>query len=198
MRPQYYDPGLPIVLAADASAYGIGAVISHKLLDRSEQPVAYASRTLSKSEHNYAQVEMAALSLVSGIKKLHTYLYGRHSTLLTPLLSILGPKHGIPPLVAARMLRWALLLSAYTYDIQFQPTKQQANAEGLSRFTSCRCDSCGKLKRARSLQFETAGTMTALEVSKETRADPILSKLLVHLRTNWPQPVPDNTIPFWR
>ena len=28
--------------------------------------------------------------------------------------------------------------------------------------------------------------MTALEVSKETRAD---SKLLVHLRTNWPHPV---------
>ena len=40
--------------------------------------------------------------------------------------------------------------------------------------------------------------MTALEVSKETRADPILSKLLVHLRTNWPHPVPDNIIPFWR
>ena len=40
---EHYDPDLPLVLAADASAYGIGAVASHFLPDGLEQPIEYAS-----------------------------------------------------------------------------------------------------------------------------------------------------------
>ena len=50
----HYDPTLPIKLAADASAYGIGAVISHRMSDATERPTAFASRTLTKSEKKYA------------------------------------------------------------------------------------------------------------------------------------------------
>ena len=49
----HYDISLPLKLACDASAYGVGAIISHVLSDGTERPVAYASRTLSKSEQNY-------------------------------------------------------------------------------------------------------------------------------------------------
>ena len=45
------------------------------------------------------------------------------------LLSILGPKCQIPP----RFQRWAILLSAHRYDVEYQSTAKHCNADGLSR-----------------------------------------------------------------
>ena len=73
----HYDPNLPLKLDCDASAYGIGAVLSHVFPNGEEKPVAYASRTLSKTERGYAQLEKEALALIYGVKKYHQYLYGR-------------------------------------------------------------------------------------------------------------------------
>ena len=47
----YFNPSLPFTLTCDASAYGIGVMRS----------IAYASRSLSKSEKNYCQLEKEAL-----------------------------------------------------------------------------------------------------------------------------------------
>ena len=132
----HYNPDLPVLLAGDASAYGVGSVISHVFPNGEGRPIAFASRTLTSSEKNYSQLEKEALSLIFGLQKFHQYLYGRKFTLVTdhqPLTTIFNSKKGIPTLAAARLQRWALLLSTHSYTIQFRPTKAHGNADGLSR-----------------------------------------------------------------
>ena len=79
----HFDPKLPILLACDASAYGIGAVLAHRLPDGSEKPIGYASRTLNAAERNYSQLEKEGFSLVFGIKRFYSFLFGHLFTLIT-------------------------------------------------------------------------------------------------------------------
>ena len=82
---------------------GIGVVISHIFPNGDERPIAYASRTLSNSEKNYAQLERETLSLIYGVQKFHQYLYGRPFVLYTDHKPL--TKKGIPPLSPARLQR---------------------------------------------------------------------------------------------
>ena len=70
----HYDPSKKLKLAADASAYGIGTVLSHIFTNGCERPIAYASRTLSKAEQRYAQIDKEALGLIFGVRHFHQCL----------------------------------------------------------------------------------------------------------------------------
>ena len=66
--------------------------------------------------------KLKTLAIIFAVHRFHQYLYGRQFTLVTdhrPLCKIFCQKDGIPPLAAARMQHWALLLSACHYKIEY-------------------------------------------------------------------------------
>ena len=100
----HYDPTRPLMMNCNASQYGIGAVLAHKSDDRTDQPIAFASRSLSSAEKDYSQLDKEAL--VFRVCKFHQYLYGRDFELYTdhkPLIHMLGVEKGVNPMSSARM-----------------------------------------------------------------------------------------------
>ena len=119
------DPKAPVRLACDASPYSLGAVLSHVMSDGSEKPIAFAPRSLTKAERNYAQIDREACAIFWAVKKFHAYLFRRKFTLLTdlqPLTSVFSPSKSIPVTSAARLQRYALFLSGFNYDIEYMST----------------------------------------------------------------------------
>ena len=201
----HYDPELPVKLDCDASAYGVGAVLSHTFPDGSERPIAYASRTLSAPERNYAQIEKEGLSLIWGVKKFHKYLYGRLFTLVTdhkPLLAILGSKKGLPTLAAARLQRWAIFLLGYQYVLEFRSTTKHCNADGFSRLPRVTAEGESDKLVAEATSFNVhqinALPLSAKQLAAATSADPELSRVVRYCCDGWPASVSKELQPYFQ
>ncbi|CAB4004480.1 LOW QUALITY PROTEIN: uncharacterized protein K02A2.6-like [Paramuricea clavata] len=178
----HFDPTKPLILATDASNYGVGAVLLHVFPDGTEKPIAYASRSLNAAERNYLTIEKEALATIFGVKKFHKFLYGQSFTIKTdhkPLEGLLSDKKGVPTQAAPRIQRWALTLAAYEYKIQYKAGKNNGNADALSRLP------LPKMPLSTPQPGETILLMEHLEetpvnsnqIRKWTKRDPVMSKL---------------------
>ena len=131
--PSLYDPAAPTKVSADASSYGLGAVLLQES-NATWRPVAYASRLLSATETRYAQIEKEALAVTWARSKFSNYILGRPFLIETdhkPLIPILSTKHldDLPP----RVLRFRLRLTRFSYSITYVPGKLLYTADTLSR-----------------------------------------------------------------
>ncbi|XP_044764458.1 uncharacterized protein K02A2.6-like [Coccinella septempunctata] len=197
----HFDPNLKIKLTIDASPHGIGAILSHTYPSGAERPIAYASKSLTRAEKNYSQIEREGLAIIFGVIKFHQYLYAKRFTLVTdnkPLMAIFGNKKSIPQFSANRLRRWAVILSNYDYEIEYVKSTEN-NADALSRMlpeTSTQdtfqndvdlpyCNFLAKSDRF-PVNFE--------EVQKETLKDVELSKIKDLMIKGWPKYVNDPSI----
>lgn len=67
-----FDPHKEIIIQTDASQNGLGSCLL-----QDNMPVAFASRSLSETEKNYAQIEKEFLAITFACKKFHQFIYGR-------------------------------------------------------------------------------------------------------------------------
>lgn len=125
---QYPDFTKEFVLTTDASDYAIGAVLSQGPVGK-DRPIAFASRTLNKTEENYSTTEKEFLAMYWAVNHFRPYLYGRKFKLITdhqPLTYSLSNTN-------KRILRGKLALEEYDYDLMYKPGKSNTVADALSR-----------------------------------------------------------------
>ena len=99
---KFYDPNLPIFIETDASQNGIGVVLLQPLdsnftLNENDiptklMPVAFASKTLTSAQHNYANIECVLLGVVFGVLHFKHFTFSNEANSITdhkPSVSLL-------------------------------------------------------------------------------------------------------------
>ncbi|RVE41173.1 hypothetical protein evm_014177 [Chilo suppressalis] len=177
----HYSPDLPLILATDASPTGVGAVLSHIMPDGTERPIHFASQTLNSSQRKWAQIDKEAYGIVFGVKRFFQYLYGRKFILHTdhkPLVQIFSPTKALPHLSAARMQHYAIFLQGFQYDIKYKNSKDNANADALSRLPIT--EESGELEGWDTFQIGMISVLpiTVKDIAAATKVDKALAPLL--------------------
>ena len=128
-----YNPTAPTKVSADASSFGLGAVLLQQH-EHNWKPVAFASRVMTDTEKNYAQIEKEALATTWACEKFSNYILGKTIKIESdhkPLVPLLNSKRldNLPP----RILRFRLRMARYSYVVEHVPGKLLYSADTLSR-----------------------------------------------------------------
>ena len=119
-----------MTIQVDASQVGLGAALL-----QNGKPMAFASKALTKTKCQYANIERQMPAAIFGAERFWMYVYGRSFTIKSdhkPLESIFQKNLADTPAHLQCML---LHLQGYDYTICYCPSKEMALPDTLSQFS---------------------------------------------------------------
>ena len=196
---KFFDPQKKTVLQCDASMSGLGACLL-----QDGHPVAYASRALTPTETNYAQIEKELLSIVFGVERFEGYVYGRKVFIDTdhkPLESIMKKSLLSAP---KRLQRMLLRLQRYDLEVSYRKGTEMHMADPLSRaylplakqesgdneevwsIVDTRSPTEIETEYVDMIEFVPIRQLTLLEIKSATELDEELHSVAAMIKQGWP------------
>lgn len=121
---------LPFTIQCDASDTGLGCVLAQEQ-NGQEKVIAFASRSLSKSERNYSCTERECLAVVFGCEKFKPYVLGARFTVITDHASLKWLHKMRDP--SGKLARWSVRLNQFDFNIVHRKGKFNVVPDALSR-----------------------------------------------------------------
>ena len=179
---RYYDRNLPVTVQADASLRGLGACLIQKHKGE-DQPIAFASKSLTDAETRYTNIERELLAIVFACQHFSTYLFRRSFVADSdhkPLEMIAMKNLANAPPCLQRML---LELQRYDVTIKYRPGKEMQLADALS---CCLARASQEIKLDMRVDY-IAFTKPWIEKLKDnTQRDLILATVYQLTQQGWP------------
>lgn len=123
------DYNYPFIIQTDASDEGIGAVLV-QIINGELRVIQYISRVLQVNERKWSTREKEALAILWACEEFRPYVIGSHFVVETDHESL---KWLLEAKAPARLVRWALRLSEFQFEIRHRKGSQNDNADALSR-----------------------------------------------------------------
>lgn len=146
-------------------------------------------------------MEKEALAIIHALKKFHKFLYGRKFIICTdnkPIVSLLSELKGIPILARQRLQRWAVIMSAYNYELQYRKAKQLYVTDFLSRHPLQQQDKNDKYVNLLFALNQEILDLNIESIAAETNSDLVLKCVMQHTLNGWSESCMDDKLkPFW-
>ena len=196
---KFFDPKDEVELQCDASDRGLGACLM-----QGGQPVAYASRSLTDTETNYAQIEKEMLAILFGVERFEQCVYGRPTKIQTdhkPIESIFRKSLLSAP---KRLQRMLLRLQKFDLHVSYKKGSEMYVADTLSRafqirkstpkdaledvvyIEEMRGNTERELESIDMIQYLPVSEATQGVIQQATESDATLRELKTTIRRGWP------------
>ena len=177
----YYSQEKPLYLQCDASQSGLGCALLQE-----GRPLCYASRALTTAETKYAQIEKEMLAIVFGMRRFHTYTFGRQTIVLSdhkPLEIITKkPLENAPRRIQGMMLK----LQMYDTDVRYQKGTEMHIADLLSRAHLKEAEE-ETFEQINAIKYLPIGTERLKKIKRAVSEDETMKKLNKIILEGWPE-----------
>lgn len=194
---KYYDMSQPLWIECDASCFGLGVAVY-----QADKVIGYASRTLTPTERNYAQIEKELLAVLFACVKFDQLIIGNAQTVVKtdhkPLINVFNK----PLLKAPKRLQHMLLnLQRYNIQLQFVTGKDNVVADAISRapdpigsdpaeFRKLNIYRVlGEIENINLSGFLSISDDQINEIIEHTASDNVLQTVVHYVRNGWPEKV---------